>query len=648
MRQIFKKIHQRFISINSIEGLLNGCLYLAIGVCVLFFALQLPLSEKAAYLFRHGYGLWLLAAVILLCVSFMIPGTVGRLVSYSLVLILFTLPLTALWQQGYAEMQMIGGVLPFSDSAQYYHNASRLLEGYPFTPFGTRHPFAPALIASLLAITGHHLMRTTAILVFLNASSVFLTVKILRKSQHAVVAAVFVVLAFLFYRRFIGMIDTENLGMLFGMLGFDLLFIGACTRKTFLICSGTLITSFGLNARPGAFFVLPALLVWYLVYFHRNHRTRVKAGIILVVAAMLIPFLLNTALAASLGSGEPGLFSNFAYTLYGIADGGSGWEQIYLDHPEIHQLSDSEAAQLTFHLAVEKIKAHPEALSLALRISYFDFFSLKNRSAFGYISGGDLTAFNQVNPDQVLGYKIARALLWFLSLSGIVWLWRHRQHAENGMLLWGLLGILFSVPFLPPRDAGMMRVYAATMPFLFLLPIYGVRWVLPKSNEIDENPQVLQDTTALASISAVALIILTVLGSLSLRLFRKPVTVMDHTCPTGAYAGVLRVNTGSYLYVQSDGQGKLTRMPVIQYSKFIQRLRKFPNADKVEKLSSLTPPYLLMNAVNLQNGDMLWAVAPRQTLEDINQPLLVCGHWIPELMENGLGFLFIDTYSTLE
>ena len=139
-----------------------------------------------------------------------------------------------------------------------------------------------------------------------------------------------------------------------------------------------------------------------------------------------------------------------------------------------------------------------------------------------------------------------------------------------------------------------------------------------------------------------------VLMPLSLRLLRKPLPVIEHTCPAGGYAAVLRLREGSYLYVKIDEQGKSTRLPEIQHSTFIQNLRQFPNAEKVEALTSLAAPFLLFNAVNLENGEMLWAVAPPQVIEDMNLPLLVCGHWMPELLENGLGFLQLDTTTAIE
>lgn len=648
MQQFFRKTCQGLSSIPFIKHLLMSIVYLAVGLITLIITLHLPLSERAAYLFRHGYSLWLVAAGIFLYLGFKIPGSLGKIISYCLVVILFALPLSALWRQGYAEMQMIGGVLHFSDSAQYYHNASRLLEGYPFTAFGTRHPFAPALIATLLTFTGQNLIRTTAALIFFNAVSVFFTADILRKSQHPLIASAFVVLSFLFFRRFIGMTDTENLGLLFGMLGFALLWIGACSKKASIIYSGALVTSCGLNARPGPFLILPALLVWFAIYFPREKRSRTTSKIVLLGIVMLIPFVLNIMLASALGSTKPGVFSNFAYTLYGIADGGTGWEQIYRDHPEIYNLSESEASRLAYRLAVEKIKTNPGEPFLSLKNAYSDFFSLKNRSAFGFVSGGDLTAFDQPDPGQRLGYTITRAGLWVLCLSGLIWLWRQRTRPECGLLLWGLVGILFSVPFLPPRDAAIMRVYAAAMPYVVLLPTVGLRWILPKRDEKDGNQQALYNTAAVASTFAVFLISLTVLGSLSLRLFRHPVPVMDHTCPPGAIEAALRVKGGSYLHVRTDDQALSTHIPVILHSKFIQNLRQFPNAEKVGELTALSPPFLLLNAVNLKNGQMLWAVAPTGVLNNLNQTLLVCGNWMPELMENGLGFLYIDAFNKLD
>ncbi len=51
----------------------------------------------------------------------------GLLLSLSSMLILFALPLSALWATGLSNESIIAGLLPFSDAAGYYNDANRLL-----------------------------------------------------------------------------------------------------------------------------------------------------------------------------------------------------------------------------------------------------------------------------------------------------------------------------------------------------------------------------------------------------------------------------------------------------------------------------------------------------------------------------------------
>jgi hypothetical protein len=618
------------------------------GILIFVITLNLPISEKSSYLFRHGFSLWLLGALIILSFSLRLRTVVGKFLTVFLILILFALPLTALWQQGYGEMQIIGGLLSFSDSARYYHEANRLLFGFPLTDFGARHPFYPATLAAFLWIMGQNLKWILAVFVLLNAISVFLASRALQATNGSVIASFFIIFSFLFFRRFIGMTDTENLGFFLGMLAFTLLWYGANSHHKYMSIAGLFFSSFALGARPGAYFLLPALLLWFYLSFIKPAKMGKWRDLGLAGLAILIPFLMNFGFVHLFSDSHNGLYSNYAYTLYGISDGGTGWEQIFTDFPETLDLSENQSASFAFEQAKINIKENPKSILQSVIVAYEDFFSLKHQSAYGFVSGGDLTAFDGVVPEQNFTYRLVRMLIWSQFSLGILWLIKKRKDCNYNLLLWGIIGILFSVPFLPPRDAAIMRVYAASMPLIILVPLMGLNWFLTRFTFFKSNPNSNKLIPNIAFGLGLILLCLMLIIPLSAKIFIHDPFYHHFQCQNEKTSAVIVIQKDAYIFIQDDLSTKRIYMPVIRHSDFLRSLNQMPYGSQLKELSQLKPPVVIMNALNLQNGQLLWVVLPLDSLNWIAKPLGVCGFWMPDLLSNGFGFLHVEEYFVLD
>jgi hypothetical protein len=624
--------------------LIRTLFILILGILGFILTLKIPLSDRSSYIFRHGFSPWLVAAIFILYVALKFPANHGKSLTLCLILILFALPLTALFQQGYGEMQIIGGLLSFSDSARYYQEASRLLYGFPFTGFGARHPFFPAFLSAILWMMRNNLQLALSSLVILNAIGVYLASRYLESTHSPVVASLFIIFTFLFYRRFIGMTDTENLGLFIGLLAFSFLWHGANTQNLAMIISGLFFSSFALNTRPGAFFILPTLLFWFITSILSDIKQYKRRYFGLAAFVIVFPFIINIAMTQFMSDRSERLFSNYAYTLYGISDGGSGWEQIYQDHPEILKLSEYQAARFAYQQAINNIQTNPKAIIQSIIMSYKDFFSLKHQSAFGFISGGDLTAFNNVKPENFIIYKSVRAIIWFLFLLGVIWLIKERRHKLHSLLLWGLFGVILSIPFLPPRDAAIMRVYAASISFIIIIPLMGLNWVLLlfPSSKCELNKNYLKPY--LTSSLGILLLIFVIIIPVVLRILINPSSFQPINCQSGSKSAVIVIHKNAYIFVREDTSIENTRLPEIRQSDFIQSLGKMPYGDTLQELTHLEPPVVIMNALDLQNGQLLWVIMPSDSLKSISIPLGVCGIWLPDSLSKGLGFLYVNRF----
>ena len=121
--------------------------------------------------------------------------------------------------------------------------------------------------------------------------------------------------------------------------------------------------------------LLPVLGIWLLTTFAAKKHWLTQKIFWQTLGVVLMAFFLNSLLAGIVNPGGQ-LFTNYGFTLYGIADGGSGWEQFFIDHPEVRQVDETEAAHLSYRYAMEKLRDNPLPALRSIGASLLDFFSI--------------------------------------------------------------------------------------------------------------------------------------------------------------------------------------------------------------------------------------------------------------------------------
>jgi hypothetical protein len=247
----------------------------------------------------------LAAFAVLLAFALSRRDWIPRAAARTLILILFALPLSALWKSGRSDGSKIGGLLPFSDADHYYHCASILAEGQGFSAspegaFCSRRPLFASALGGLLAATGHDLRAALALLVLINAVACSLATWELRATHGPVAATLFVVTLFLFYRPLAGATLTEQLGLPLGAVGFAALWRSGRRDEPRMAIFGLFLLAFALISRAGAFLALPSILVWCALGgappARRSLRRFCLGGGVVVLA-----ILLNAALVRTIG-----------------------------------------------------------------------------------------------------------------------------------------------------------------------------------------------------------------------------------------------------------------------------------------------------------------------------------------------------------
>src|SRR4030042_4916472 len=196
----------------NLRDVVRSLLIITLALAIIIFFATLTVPTSLSLNARNGYLVPLIFSILVAFFLSLKNNSCSLMLSLSSMLILFALPLSALWTTGLSNGFVIGGLLPFSDAALYYNDANRLIEDGMFSAFSTARPLFIGFLAVVLKLTGGNLKLTLAILVLITALAICLATMQVRRSIGAAPAAVFMLVCFLFYRRFIGTTVTEHLG----------------------------------------------------------------------------------------------------------------------------------------------------------------------------------------------------------------------------------------------------------------------------------------------------------------------------------------------------------------------------------------------------------------------------------------------------
>lgn len=418
------------------------------------------------------------------------PVRAGALLGVSAILV--GAFLLRLWTLGYEGRNAVfGGILPWSDSADFYSDALRLVHGERLSPISSRRPLFAALLAGLLKLSAGNLRVSLALLAALAAVSTALpALEVWRTDGWKSASVVYLVLLF-FERRWTGFIQTEHFGLPLGAAGFVLLWRAQSLRGTnvraalFAAALGVFALSLGLFARAGCFFVLPALLVWGAGLAPPARRSRAVA---LLVCAALMAFGIHEAVLVVSANGIS--FSDYPPIFYGLLHG-KDFTYLAQTHRWLEDLAPADRISAQWGIVLDEIRDRPWTVPVAFARSLLAFF-VSPFGAFSYVwtnpddaffedrprldamwqSGGptavvrywqdSLGSFSIVNT-VVMGALGAAFVIAFV--VGLIRLARHARDPESSLLVAASTGIVTSVPFMPPWITSGVQIQTVTLAF---------------------------------------------------------------------------------------------------------------------------------------------------------------------------------------
>jgi hypothetical protein len=540
--------------------------------------------------------------------------------SLTLTLVIFTLPLLRLWASAESNYNLVLGLLPWSDASGYYSDATRLLQGDLFKDFSGHRPLFASFLAVLLKISNGNIQVSILVLTIIIALSVFLLAREIRDSFGPLAGAGIILLLQMYYRPYTGTLLTEQLGMPLGLIALSNLLYATRHKNKWCFSGGLFILTFALYARAGAFFVLPAILIAGIFIFKEDDRFSAKVGSLFIVT-LLAAWGANVVLVRMIAAPDTMSLGNFSYTIYGQAVGGKGWTQVFIDHPEIGLMDDTERSQTAYRLALDEILKDPSKLATGFFNAWKDFFVPSMFACFGFVQPGD----------KYSGLIIQIILTVFL-IVGAVLCFKRRQCDVYLLLLAITCGIFLSIPFIPPSESASMRVYAATISIPSLLAWIGISAVLPTTINFhqlstDKHPQQILALSALGF----GLVFLSTGGALIVKAMSQAPLRETVVCPAGLIPIQLELSHGAYVQIVTNESGLHTLVPTISAKDFRKSLREFPGV--YHNLSdtfiqTITPPVLLTYTRNMLTNEFVWLITPPELANSIGKTLHACGETV--------------------
>jgi hypothetical protein len=579
---------------------------------------------------RAGFGLIIPVTALLLYISFRLPGRAGDLFSMTLTASLFALPLAGLWASGQSQSISISGLIPLSDAANYYHDSLRITMGRDISDFSAMRPFYAGFLSLLMSLTDRNFMFSMAVITFIAGIAMYYTAREVQRTHGAETAVFLLLILFLYYRHHTGTSMSETLAVPLGALGFALTWRGLQKESQTLAMLGLFVCAFALNVRPGPMFILPFMLLWLGWIFKKPGEYISWKFLLLGSCAIALSFILNSILIQILAGPSGAAFSNFSWALYGLAAGGKSFNYIAQVHPEVFALQDPERSRMIYRMTYELILQNPELLAQGLIQRWTMFFSGTWYSAFSFV-GGEKRSVNIIAQWVMYGLSILGFIKWLLKPSD----------RYTGLVAMASIGVLLSVPFVPPTDAYRVRLYGAAIVIFGMLPGMGISLLTnhPKLKFFSAPSPEIQplNVTAWFSVVFIALI---VCGTLFVKATSPAPPMLAVNCPAGSDKIAIRLDAGSFINIRREKEIFLDWMPDFHQSLFRRSVHGLAGNEFINYLAALEHQTTILSSVDYLSDRPALVILPTAQLPTPGAYIGVCGYWetAPALKQNDIFF----------
>lgn len=463
------------------------------------------------------------------------------------------------------------GLVPFSDSANYFSDASDSVRSGVWSEFAARRPLAAAFRTAIAFVSDYRFAGIVVVQVALLAGAIMLAAAAVARWRGIWAGLAFAATMVLTVKSYVPTTLTEPLGLIWALLAVPL-YVEALRRRSLLFALAALgVMALSLLTRMGAMFAIPAMTLWVAWAFGDTPLQKLKAGVLaaVVVAAA---FGASAAVQKLYATGHMSAGSNFSYTICGISIG-TTWDGClnrYKD--ELKSLTDEkDVVQFLYAKAVENARSHPGVF-------------------IGRLAQGALAFPPRIPSLLVGGYFGLGSPAWFplglfvvVCLVGTVAMLVVRRE-QGELAFWGLLiaSTIASAAFVYFDDG--TRVLSASYPLLGLFLVMGLAGPREPAPPETTSPVLAYSVLAAAGVLLVCVVTLPAVAH-----NRAGADPRVNLAPEGAKHLVFGGPRLTGVLVVDDAKPRETTVPVVTRDQF-ERVVGLSGVEQYQPLATPAPP----------------------------------------------------------
>ena len=223
--------------------------------------------------------------------------------------------------------------------------------------------------------------------------------------------------------------------------------------------------------------------------------------------------------------------------------------------------------------------------------------------------------------------EAARWGMYILCGLGIFKWFRDRKDPYASLALITALGVLASVPFVPPTDAYRVRLYAATIPFFILLPAIGLfllREQMPLHFFQPENNPEIPGSYSTAVFSLVLVFVMIAAPILVKGSYAIP-AIPEQNCPPEMDSIYVRFDEGTSVNVLRENIQFIDWMPDFHASIFRRNSHDLADINLTQVIETIVPPGTIFYALDFKSSQEVLVIIDTTLLPEPGTMLHACG-----------------------
>lgn len=602
--------------------------------CICYVILFCPIPRQIGLTFRNT--LYVFPLILILSLTYCLSNRI--LVKGLLFCLLFAfvlLPYSGLINSGLSDQYALGGVIPWSDAFTMQLNTQRFLYGGTMGQETALRPLSTVFYAVFLRCFQNNYFALYVFFCVITAVCLILSMDAVSRVFGSLSGAFYFTILFYYIRQRFGTFMTEPYGFLCGLMCCFWIMKAFLSKKQWQMLLGFLFLSIGLNARPAAMFLFPAVGLWYFFVFLREQKNRL-AWAAAALFVMLSGFGLNRLAQIAVYGNHPIPNRQAAEMVYGLCLGGKSWGDV-VGLPEMVALnySDNIIGDVA-SLCAPILKEHPENIFTALKTIFWDsLIKSPYYGAFSFING---------NPQRFQVFaRYGMMVLWVL---GIIILLRHRNKEEHSFLLLCAAGIILSECAAVPFSTNYLRLYAVSMWVPACITGIFPQYIFNRAIHLKQSEVYLPDSFNIAAnlcfgISGILVFIAAVFGPSFIRNhpYEKR-SAVPNICAPGQDVLVTSVDKGSFIYLDEKPGLKEEHIPSFRLPFVRQHFHDTASIEMFPFTDAIDSPTAIIRGIDLEAMQDALIFAPLDIVKGKSGYAQFCGEFVdPPVLRNDRFFI---------